>query len=91
MLTARVGQTVHTDTTVGERLSATVGYTVVAQNGATVIPSGARTGDQALIRLDFDRLEKGGKSYPLSANIELWSLKSPRAARLCSRPRCPST
>jgi hypothetical protein len=84
MLTARMDQTVHTKTsTVGQRVSATVAYTLVAQNGETVIPSGAMihgmiTGlddsdhpaDQALIRLDFDRLEVGGKSYPFSATIE---------------------
>jgi hypothetical protein len=67
---------------VGDRFTATVDNAVVAQNGATVVPAGAklygkvtglhtsqRAGDQAAIRVDFERLEFNGQSHPFEAKV----------------------
>ena len=84
VLSARMDQAVSTNMSrVGEAVSATVAQAIIAQNGETVVPIGARirgtiTGlndsdhpfDRALIRLNFDQLEFNGLRYPLSAELE---------------------
>ena len=67
---------------VGETFTATVADPVTAETGRIAVPVGATVygtvtgidesdsvGDQAAIRLDFDRLEAGGQSYDFSADI----------------------
>jgi hypothetical protein len=67
---------------VGETFTATVADPVTAETGRVAVPAGAtvygtvtgidesdNVGDQAAIRLDFDRLEAGGQSYDFSADI----------------------
>jgi hypothetical protein len=67
---------------VGETFTATVADPVTAETGNVAVPAGATVygtvtgidesdniGDQAAIRLDFDRLEAGGQSYDFSADI----------------------
>jgi hypothetical protein len=67
---------------VGDLFSATVRNNVYAQNGARVVPVGAKVwgrvvslddsdypGETVRIHLDFDRLDFGGRSYPLDAVI----------------------
>lgn len=89
LLTARMDHTVSTDDSkVGDAVSATVAMSIMAQNGETVVPAGARirgtiTGlddsdhpaDRALIRVDFNRLEMYGRSYPLTAEVESAALR----------------
>ena len=84
LLTARMDQRVNTsDSEVGEVVTATVTTPIIAQNGETVVPVGARirgtiTGlddsdhplDRALIRVNFDQLEMHGQTYPLSTSLE---------------------
>ena len=84
LLTASMDQTVSTKASkVGDFVSATVTTRIVAQNGETVVPAGARirgtiTGlddsdhplDRALIRIDFNRLEIYGRSFPLTTELE---------------------
>jgi hypothetical protein len=84
LLTARMDQTVSTDHShVGDGVSATVTNPIIAQNGETVVPAGARirgtvTGlddsdhplDRALIRINFDQLEFSGHRYSLSTDLE---------------------
>lgn len=76
-------QTIDTDRNrVGDRFVATVKEDLIAQNGAVVIPKGARVhgvitglddsddiGDEALVRLNFERISFGGNSYPFTADI----------------------
>jgi hypothetical protein len=77
----------------GDSFWATVQNPVVAQNGQTVVPSGARihgtvTGVQgasnptetAVIKLDFDRLEMNGRSYPFEAKITATNLETRRSS-----------
>jgi hypothetical protein len=72
-----------TQTNVGDRFTAHVAKAVVAQNGAVVVPEGAVvegrvTGIEpsrdptrpALIRLDFESLRVGDRSYPFNASVE---------------------
>jgi hypothetical protein len=67
---------------VGDMFTATVRHPVYAQNGARVVPAGAKVygrvaelddsdypGEEVKIRLDFNRLAFGGRSYPLDAVI----------------------
>src|SRR5262245_6595071 len=67
---------------VGDEFSATVENTVVAQNGSTVVPAGAkiygkvtglhnseRVGDQAAIKVAFERLNVRGTNHPLYAKV----------------------
>lgn len=82
-LDVRLNETLSTDrNSVGDRFTATVTRPLIAQNGQTVVPAGAvlsgvvtglaearRIGDQAAIRLNFDRIGIGGQSYPFSADI----------------------
>jgi hypothetical protein len=82
-MTARLNQSLGTSASKeGDQFTATVTNAVVAQNGATAVPSGAMlyghvTGlhsatlptDQAVIRLAFDSISFGGRSYPFDASI----------------------
>lgn len=82
-LTATLDQALGTATNkAGDTFTATVSSDLRAQNGTVVVPAGAKihgrvtaTDDSdnamepALIRLAFDRISFGGRSYPFSANI----------------------
>src|SRR5438067_7126956 len=82
-LTATLDQTIGTkQNKVGDTFTATVRNAVVAQNGETVVPAGAkisgsitglkpseRVGDQAVVKLDFTTLSFNGRSYPFEAAI----------------------
>lgn len=82
-LELQLNQTLNSgDSDVGDRFTATVTRPLIARNGQTVVPAGAvvsgvvtgvkdarRLGDQAAIRLHFDRIGINGKSYPFTANI----------------------
>jgi hypothetical protein len=74
---------------VGDRFSATLVNPVIAQNGRTTIPAGARvwghvTGvtpsnnatETAALVLDFDSLAFNGRSYPFDANITATNLQT---------------
>lgn len=67
---------------VGDRFTATVRRPLIAVDGRTVVPAGAvitgvitglddsdHIGDQAAIRVDFERISFGGRSYPFSAEV----------------------
>ena len=82
-MTARLDQSLGTKSSkVGDKFTATTTQAVVAQNGQTVVPAGATvhghvtglhsptvTGEQAVIRLDFDSIAISGRSYPFKASI----------------------
>ena len=72
----------------GDPFSATVANAVIAQNGRTTIPAGARVWghvsgvtpsnnatETAALVLDFDSLTSGGRTYPLEANITATKLQ----------------
>ena len=72
---------------VGDTFTATVTNTVMAQNGATVVPVGSkvygkvtgldnsdRVGDAAAIKIDFERIEVGGTSHPFAAKVTATNL-----------------
>ncbi|MFI5230626.1 MAG: hypothetical protein ACHQWU_16255 [Gemmatimonadales bacterium] len=67
---------------VGDQFTATVSSPLVASDGETVVPAGATVtghvtglhagsvvGDQSVIRLDFDRLDFNGRSFPFDASV----------------------
>jgi hypothetical protein len=73
----------------GDEFVATVTTPVTAQNGQTVVPSGARVygkvtgvhsssraGDQAAIGLAFERLEMRGQTYPFTAKVTTTNLET---------------
>jgi hypothetical protein len=73
----------------GDGFSATVRHPVYAMNGARVIPAGAKVygrvlnlddsdypGEEVKIRLDFNRLVFGGRSYPFDAVISQTNLET---------------
>ena len=80
---ARLDQTLGTKASkVGDTFTATVANDLRAQDGSVVIPAGAKiegrvtalddsdnANEPALIRLDFDRIRFGGRSFPFEANI----------------------
>lgn len=82
-LHARLDDSLGTDRNkAGDRFTATVTTAVTAENGATVVPAGAklhgtitglddsdRAGDNAYIRLDFERLSFGGRDYAFDADV----------------------
>jgi hypothetical protein len=82
-MTIQLDQTLGTKSShVGDQFTATTTQPVTAQNGRTVVPTGALvyghvtglhnpsiTGEQALIRLDFDSLTFSGRRYPFDASI----------------------
>jgi len=82
-LVATLDQTLGTKVSrAGDTFTATVTEALVAQNGAVAVPAGAKiegrvtalddsdnATEPALIRLAFDRLRFGGRTYPLSGTI----------------------
>lgn len=73
---------------VGDNFSATIANAVVAENGRTAIPAGAKVWghvsavrsasnatEQAAIVLDFDSLTFDGRRYPFEANVTATDLK----------------
>lgn len=67
---------------VGDRFTASVTEPLIARNGAVVVPQGATVhgvitglddsdhiGDQAAIRLNFERLSFRGRSHPFAADV----------------------
>jgi hypothetical protein len=89
-LHARLDDSLGTDRNkAGDRFTATVTTAVTADNGATVVPAGAtihgtvtgldasdRVGENAYIRLDFDRLSFGGRDYDFSADVVATNLET---------------
>jgi hypothetical protein len=82
------------ETRIGDLFSATVRHAVYAQNGARVVPAGAKVygrvaaldepnfpGEPTAIRLDFNRLVFGGRSYPFDAQIASTNLDERVPAR----------
>ncbi len=83
LLRAELNQPIGTERNrVGDRFTATVTRPLVAQNGQTVVPEGAlihgvvtglddsdHLGDQAAIRVDFERITFQGRSYPFEAEV----------------------
>jgi len=74
---------------VGDRFSATVENDVTAQNGATVVPVGAKIygtvtglktsnniGEPAAIKIDFEQLAFGGRTYPFNAKVTETNLET---------------
>lgn len=74
---------------VGDTFSATVENDVVAQNGQVVVPSGARiygkvtgldnsdhVGEPAAIKVDFERLNMRGASYPFEGKVTATQLET---------------
>jgi len=74
---------------VGDEFTATVTNAVVAQNGATVVPAGAKihgrvtaldnsdhVGEPAAIKVEFDRLSMHGNSYPFNAKVTATNLET---------------
>jgi hypothetical protein len=79
---------------VGDMFSATVRHPVYALNGARVVPAGAKVygrvaalddsdypGEDVRIRLDFNRLVFGGRSYPFDAVISQTSIETSQERR----------
>lgn len=78
-----LNQTIGTDRNqVGDRFTATVREPLIAQDGQVVVPRGAtvhgvitglddsdRIGDQAAIRVDFERITFDGSSHPFRAAV----------------------
>ena len=89
-LTVRLDQEIGTKSSkVGDTFTATVADPVVAQNGATVVPAGAkihgkvtglhssgRVGDAAAITIDFDRIDINGRSHPFEAKVTATNLET---------------
>jgi hypothetical protein len=74
---------------VGDMFSTTVRHPVYAMNGTRVIPAGAKVygrvtelddsdypGEEVRVRLDFNRLVFGGRSYPFDAVITQTNLET---------------
>ncbi|HEY8468768.1 MAG TPA: hypothetical protein VIL18_03955 [Longimicrobiales bacterium] len=70
------------DSRVGQRFNTTVIDPLVTTDGRTVVPAGSvvsgvvtgvdpstRPGDIAAIRVNFDRIQIGGRTYPFGANV----------------------
>lgn len=89
-LNIRFDQEIATKTSkVGDTFTATVTEAVVATSGDVAVPVGSRVygkitgldpsdrvGDQAAIRLDFERIEANGRSNPLYAKITATNLQT---------------
>ena len=84
---------------VGDNFTATVVSPIVATNGATAVPAGSkvygkvtgldnsdRVGEQAAIRIDFERIDVNGVSNPFYAKVAATNLETRGAAprRSCS-------
>lgn len=74
---------------VGDTFTATVVNAIVATNGATTVPAGSKIqgkitgldtsdkiGDQAAIKVDFDRIVVNGTSYPFTAKVTATNLQT---------------
>lgn len=74
---------------VGDTFSGTVETAIVASNGETVVPSGSKVygkvtgldnsdnlGEPAAIKVDFERIDIRGQSYPLSAKVAATNLQT---------------
>jgi hypothetical protein len=82
-ITAKLDRSLGTKSSkVGDQFTATTTEAVMAQDGATVVPAGATvyghvtglhsptvTGEQAVIRLDFDSLAVSERRYPFKASV----------------------
>jgi hypothetical protein len=79
---------------VGDLFSATVRHPVYAQNGARVVPAGAKVygrvatlddsdypGEVVRVGLDFNRLVFGGRSYPFDAVISQTAVETAQERR----------
>lgn len=87
-MNARFDQAISTSNHEGDAFSATVTDNVAASNGAIAIPAGAIlrghvTGvhsgnitEQSVIRLNFDALEMGGRSYPFGGSVSNVTVKN---------------
>jgi len=83
VMNVRLNETLHARRSeVGERFSATVITPLVTTDGRTVVPAGSvvsgvvtgvdpstRRGDIAAIRVNFDRIRIGDRTYPFSADV----------------------
>lgn len=83
LLEVELDQTIGTERNrVGDRFTATVTDPLIAQNGQVVVPRGSvvhgvitgldpssNIGDQAAIRVHFDRITIGNRGYPFSADV----------------------
>lgn len=83
VLNVRLNETLSTDrSSVGERFTATVITPLETTGGRTVVPVGSivsgvvtgvdpstRRGDVAAIRVNFDRLQIGSRTYPFTADV----------------------
>lgn len=92
VLTVTLDQAVGTkQSKVGDSFSATVAEPVMASNGETVVPAGAKVygkvtglqasdnvGQKAAIRLDFERINVNGVERPFEANITATNLQTQR-------------
>jgi hypothetical protein len=74
---------------VGDNFSATVENAVVAQNGTTVVPAGAKItgtvtgldnsdhlGEPAAIKIEFEHLSMNGQTYPFNAKVTATNLET---------------
>ena len=87
-MNARFNQEISTKNDEGDAFSATVTDNVMAKNGAIAVPAGAMlrghvTGvhsgnlkDQNVIRLNFEKLEMGGRTYPFNGSISNVTVKT---------------
>lgn len=89
-LDVRLDQEIGTKSSkVGDNFTATVINPIVATNGVTAVPAGAkiygkvtgldnsdRVGDQAAIRIDFERLDVNGVSRPFYAKVVATNLET---------------
>jgi len=100
IMNVRLNETLHARRTeVGERFTATVITPLVTTDGRTVVPAGSavsgvvtgvdpstRPGDIAAIRVNFDRLRIGDRSYPFTAEvIETKPRLTPDESRILER------
>jgi hypothetical protein len=90
VLAARLDQEIGTKSSkVGDEFTASIVDPVVAQDGNTVIPAGAkvhgkvtglhsseRAGDAAAITIDFDQIEANGNTYPFGAKVTATNLET---------------
>ncbi|MGH7664574.1 MAG: YMGG-like glycine zipper-containing protein [Gemmatimonadaceae bacterium] len=89
-ITVRLNEALGTESSeVGDEFTATVASDVRTRDGGLVVPAGAmvygkvtglddsdQVGDDAYIRLDFDRIAFNGESYPFEAQVKATELES---------------
>ena len=90
VLQARLDQEIGTKSSkVGDMFTATVEQAVVAQNGATVVPAGAKVhgtvtgldnsdhvGEPAAIKVNFEHIVMYGRTYPFEGKITATNLET---------------